>query len=364
MADVACYAAGEARLVFQSELNRYFLVLAGYLRNVPTARLYSLNLHHPMTDKPFTLASDPRDWPAQLPLVGEKRLSLGGGGGSWRNDIYESCGFPMRHGGDAGIVVAAERSLANSLGEVRYEYCFKNNVWMKATFHESESAIPARGESLPRDSGLPTTADTSTTCELVPESTKVIAVSPMFRQETNDKSRCLVAVEQKYRFHSNSPVTPDAVGMAVWFLDCPSDCNLKNAIPLGLIHPGPLTSRFDQILMIRRGQFNWEWFVAFAGAENSQLKIRLFRSMFDKPLNCKPLILDSDPKDWPPQMTLATDLRTDVPLIGKIDGLSTASIPFENAISIHAIGTNLDEVRYRYHLMKDQWTRIDVRRSE
>lgn len=367
-AEYSCFHAAEARLIFQPELGRYFLVLAGN-----SVRFYQLDLNQPMFGAPLTLAENSKDWPTPLPVFDEVRLPYSrGGGGSYHHldGLHSMCGFPLRDFADVGIVVATARLLnSDEPIEFRHGFNFKTRAATTDTLCFTELKITSDRDSVPADDSNRSQSAAPgdpQTCELVAGSTKVLKVIHSFRTQKVGKDhyqkRCVVAVEQMYRFLPTVPDATESLGRAIWILDCTSDCNLKTAVPIGLIHPQQDRTRLSEQIDLTEQPGLPGCLVVLAGAENSNLRIQLFQTEAYKRLNCEALTLPSDPQKWPPQMTRATELKTTVRDLQHVDFLSmfakTQGFGDSGRATIRIADRNANDATYRWDIENDSWTKV------
>lgn len=379
-AEYSCLRGGKAQLIYRSELGRYFLVLTGSsaqhgpYSSARTVRLYELDLDKSKSGAPLLLAENSRDWPAPLSLFAEVRLPYGtAAGGSYYhlNGLHASLGFPWRGSLDASIVMATAPPVDwNEPIEFRHSFNFKTRAATMDTLRLTEQEI--RSDRDCADDGSspqPAASGELQSCELVEGSTKVLKVFPSFRTQQVSKSlhqkRCLVVVEQKYRF---LPITTDAAGdtgRAIWILDCTSDCNLKTGVLMGLIHPQRTRTGLSEQVDLIRVSGPQGLLVAMAGAENANLRIQLFQAEAYGRLNREALVLPSDPRKWPPQMTRAAELKTKNRDLQQVDFLSISRVhpvigfgDQQGWIAIKLADRNSNDAAYRWDIKNDTWTRV------
>lgn len=149
--------------------------------------------------------------------------------------------------------------------------------------------------------------------KLEPHSTKIVSVLPITRphhvagQPQGDQPRCLAVVRQDYR--SRRPWQDYSLNKtreAIWVVECGPDCDLKEAVGVGVIHPEPnypgaenYCSHSTDAKLIFRAELGRYFLV---------LGSRLYQLDLDSPLNGKPLLLPENSRDWPTPLRLFAEV--------------------------------------------------------
>jgi hypothetical protein len=202
--------------------------------------------------------------------------------------------------------------------------------------------------------------------QLEPAHSRICTVLPLQKDSQSDSAtqpRCLALVEQ---FYGHLPA--DRPVRAFWVVECSPDCNLKNAVALGVIHPErPRPSPYCEFIALDAAlafhpELN-QYFVVVAGNSSDGYKFRAFQFDHKKPLAVQSLELATEANKWPVPMLQIGEL-----LIGhgfrsfsQIESASASAAAGEDAGLVVTMKpwSNWGETRqdiYHYAFRSRQWT--------
>lgn len=200
--------------------------------------------------------------------------------------------------------------------------------------------------------------------QLEPVHTKIRTVLPLREDSESDSAtppRCLALVEQSYRY-----LPTNGLQRAFWVVECSPDCDLKNALALGVIHPEhPRFSPYSDFsaldgALVFHPELN-QYFVVVAADSFNGYKLRAFEVNRTKPLAAQSLELATEASKWPVPMVQISELLIEHGLrsLLQIESASVAVGDDAGLVVTMKPGSNWGETKqdlFHYTFRSRQWT--------